>query len=319
MGIRIIGTGSALPCRVVTNQDLTAYVDTSDEWIRTRTGIEQRRILTGDESLRSLGKEAVAKALADAGVRAEEIDVLICTSIMTDYISPALACLLSADAGMRTDCVTMDLNMGCCGFIYALSVADAYLASSHARRVMVVGAEAVTRQMDFTDRSVCCLFGDACAAAVVESCSDKSVFDMQVQGDAQELHVSRPADDCPFHPDPTKNGLYMNGQEIYKFAVGAVADRIRDVMEKGGLSDKDVDAYLLHQANLRIIRSAIMHLHIDPAKAPHNIERYGNTSSASIPLLLDELRHEGAVRTGQRLLLCAFGAGLASAACTVYL
>ncbi len=315
MGIQIIGTGCAVPAQVITNEDLTYILDTSDEWIRTRTGIATRRILGDGESLSALGAEAVQNALASAGVAASDIDLLILCTVGGDWLSPSGAAILQAAAGLSERCITFDLNMGCCGFIYGLHTAQAYLSAGMAHRAVVVSAEGLSRHADWSDRATACLFGDAAAAVVLAATEAPTYFDIKVNGDASHLGIHRGGDNCPYHTAGEPHRLYMNGQEIYKFAVSAVAERIEALIDAAGVTGDGIDHFLLHQANLRIIDAAIRRTRVPAEKFPHNIEYYGNTSSASIPLLLDEFNRSGRLVRGQRLLLCAFGAGLASAGC----
>ncbi len=317
MGIRILGTGSAVPARTVTNDDLSLILDTSDEWIRTRTGIQTRHILGDEESLISLGTAAVERALDMAQVEKPNIDLLILCTVGGDWVSPSGSAILQKTVGLPDHCITFDLNMGCCGFIYGLHVAAAYLASGMAHRAVVVSTEAISRHADWTDRATCCLFGDAAGAVVVEATDAPTRFDIKVTGDDAHLGIHRGEDNCPYHTSGAPHQLYMNGQEIYKFAVSSVAERIEALLASAALSSDDIELFFLHQANMRIIDSAIRRLHVSPDKFPHNIEHYGNTSSASIPLLLDEVNRAGRIARGQKLILCAFGSGLASAACLV--
>ncbi len=317
MGIRILGTGSCVPAHIVTNDDLSLILDTNDEWIRTRTGIATRHILGDDESLITLGSTAVERAIDMANVPKSDIDLLILCTVGGDWVSPSGSAIIHEAVGLSERCVTFDLNMGCCGFIYGLNAAQAYLASGMARRAVVVSTEALSRHADWTDRATCCLFGDAAAAVVLEATDTPTHFDIRVHGDPRHLGIHRGPDNCPYHEPGKPHTLFMNGQEIYKFAVSAVAERIEALLASAALTGDDIDLFFLHQANMRIIDSAIRRLRVSPDKFPHNIEHYGNTSSASIPLLLDEANRSGRIIPGQRLILCAFGSGLASAGCLV--
>ena len=314
MGIRICGTGAAVPDRIVTNDDLTAYMETSDEWITKRTGIRERRVLSGDETLLSLATRAGENALRDAGATPEDVDLLIVTTLGGDFKTPSLSCLLAGELGI--DCITLDINMACCGFVYGLNTACAYLGAGMAKKVLLVSAEALSRIADWKDRSTCVLFGDAAAAVLVEPGAFDPTFVLKVDGKDgwQHLYARRSADSSPFgDPDYADNGfLHMDGQEIYKFAVSSVTGRLRELFDAAGTTLDDVRAVLLHQANLRIINGAASRFG-QTEKFPHNVERYGNTSSASVPLLLHEYAKE--LRRGDKIILCAFGAGLSSAAC----
>ncbi len=312
MGLKIIGTGSGLPGKIVTNNDLAEFMDTSDEWISQRTGIRQRRILSGSETLLELSTKAAAEALQEAQTSPDEIDLLMVTTIGGDYKTPALSCLLAGELGMN--CITLDVNMACCGFLYAMHTANAYFCAGMAKKVLIVSAEALSRLTDWTDRSTCVLFGDAAAAAVLEHSDCEPVFSMELRGKDgwEHLHATRGTDNCPFNNFENNGFLHMNGQDIYKFAVSSITARIHALLDTCSLTIEDINTVLLHQANLRIINGAVTRFG-HPEKFPHNMENYGNTSSASVPLLLHEVK--GNFRPGDKLILCAFGAGLASAAC----
>ncbi len=312
MGLKIIGTGCGLPGKIVTNNDLAAFMDTSDEWISQRTGIRQRRVLSGSETLLELSTRAAVEALQEANTSPEEIDLLIVSTIGGDYKTPSMSCLLAGE--LDINCITLDINMACCGFLYALNTANAYFRAGMAKKVLIVSAEALSRLTDWTDRSTCVLFGDAAAAAVLERSDSEPVFSMDLQGKDgwEHLHAARGTDNCPFNDFESNGFLRMNGQDIYKFAVSSITARIHELLDTCGLSIEDVGAVLLHQANLRIINGAVTRFG-HPEKFPHNIENYGNTSSASVLLLLHETKER--FRPDDKLILCAFGAGLASAAC----
>ncbi len=312
MGLKIIGTGCGLPGKIVTNNDLAAFMDTSDEWISQRTGIRQRRILSGGETLLELSTKAAAEALQQANTDSEEIDLLIVSTVGGDYKTPSMSCLLAGELGIN--CVTLDINMACCGFLYALNTANAYLGAGMVKKVLIVSAEALSRLTDWTDRSTCVLFGDAAAATVLERSDSEPVFSMELRGKDgwEHLHAARGTDNCPFNDFENNGFLHMDGQDIYKFAVSSITARIHELLDICDLSIEDIDTVLLHQANLRIIKGAVARFG-HPKKFPHNIENYGNTSSASVPLLLHETKDR--FRSGDKLILCAFGAGLASAAC----
>ncbi len=316
MSFYISGTGSAIPRRRVTNDELATMVDTSDEWISTRTGIKERRVMT-DETLLSLSAEAGRRALEDAGVLPEEIDLLICTTLQGDYISPSLCCTVAGELGI-TSCGSMfDMNMACCGFIYALDAADAYFRAGKAKKALVISAEAMSRLIDWTDRSTCVLFGDGAGAAVLEAGDGLEDIRLTVTPDIQKLFVDIRGDASPFEKMPERTAMTMNGQEIYIFAVSAIIAEINGILERAALSPDDIGHYVLHQANLRIIESARRKLRQPTEKMPTSIARYGNTSSASVPILLDELNRSGALKQGERIVMCAFGAGLTTGTCLI--
>lgn len=313
---RIAGTGSCLPEKIITNNDLSEFLDTSDEWIKTRTGIERRHVLSDNESLLSIGKEACLRALKMADCDPAEVDMLICCTLMGDFISPSLSCMLSGALGLRQDCFTIDQNMGCCGFICGLRTADAFFMSGSVKKVLVVSSEAMSRLVDWTDRSNCVLFGDAAGAVLLEAADNAVDFDFNLAESHEHLHVKRAGDNCPYNSYNYGNEqiIHMNGQEVYKFAVIAIVDRIKSLLNKNNLSPDEIDTYLLHQANLRIINSSIQKFGQDPSKFPHTIEETGNTSSSTCAYLLDIQNRAGRFRRGDKVVLCAFGAGLASIA-----
>ncbi|MBQ7355030.1 MAG: beta-ketoacyl-ACP synthase 3 [Clostridia bacterium] len=317
MSFRIIGTGSALPKTAVTNEELTRFLDTSDEWIRTRTGITERRVMDDSESLLSLATAACQNALEMAHTDPDQIQLIVCTTLTGDYISPALSCLIAKELGLSHRVITLDTNMGCCGFEYGLQIAHTYFASGVVtKKAIVVSAEALSRHADWTDRSTCCLFGDASGAVVLEAAPDRKIdFDWTVSGNAEVLNITRHADNSPWNSYDEKGILHMNGQEVFKFAVSSISARIGALLEKNRLAADDIAKFFLHQANIRIINSAIHKMGVAPEKFPHNIERLGNTSSATIPVLLDETVRAGGLQRGDKIVLCAFGAGLASIAC----
>lgn len=315
MGFSIIGTGSSVPALAVTNDMLSSFLDTSDEWISTRTGIRQRRILTGKDGddLLFHAAEASRRALAQAGTKSDEIDMVICSTLQGDGVAPSVSCLLTRELGLRCG-LTFDINVGCCGFLYALDMADAYMKSGRAEKVLVVSAEAMSRMCDWNDRSTCVLFGDAAAAAVLQKDGSPTGSSFLVEGNGDLLKVDRSAGNCPYGGGGTNTYISMNGQEIYIFAVSSIVNRIGEVLKEHRLSPDDIAVYFLHQANMRILQSARQKLRQPPEKFPHNIEWYGNTSSASIPLLLDEENRSGRLKARDKIILCAFGAGLASCA-----
>ncbi|HAN21081.1 MAG: hypothetical protein A2Y15_05030 [Clostridiales bacterium GWF2_36_10] len=316
MNFNIIGTGSCVPKKCVTNNDLTTFLDTSDEWIFTRTGIKERRLLT-DESLLDLAVEASQAALENAGVKAEEIDLIIFSTLQGDFISPSMCCLLSKRLGAVCG-RQLDINMGCSGFIYALDTAEAYFNSGKAQKALIVCSESMSRLSDWTDRSSCVLFGDGAGAVVLEKGDGLKAIELTVDGGYENLYVPISTGNCPYslHNDE-KPFLKMNGQEIYIFAVSAVVREITSILEKIGLTADEPDYYILHQANNRIIDSARKKLKQPVEKFPINLDRLGNTSSATIPILLDELNRTGKLRKGSKLILCSFGAGLTTGACAI--
>lgn len=316
MSFTITGTGSSLPALSVHNNDFVSFVDTSDEWISTRTGISRRHFIR-EESLGRIAVEASERALENAGLSAEQMDLILCATVQGEDISPSLACLVQGKIG--AECPAFDLNAGCTGFLYALSVAEAYFRSGMAKRILIVCAEQLSRFLDWKDRSTCVLFGDGAGAVVLSEGNSLLTLRIGAKGQRENLNISGGRPEGPFweKPDDKERFLHMNGREIFKFAVTTVQHEIEAAVRDANLCVQDVDYFLLHQANGRIIDSARTRLHQPEEKFPVNYAEYGNTSSASIPVLLDELNRAGRLEKGALLLLCAFGAGLTWGSCII--
>lgn len=318
MGIRVIGTGSAVPERVITNDDLAAIMDTSDEWIRTRTGIAERHILSDGESLTDLATAAAERAIEMSGVAPEDIGVVICSTLRGDYLTPGVAALVSNGLSVPSGAVIYDINMACSGFVVALNAAAAHLAAGASKYALVIAAEGLSRLVDWSDRGTSVLVGDGAGAVVVEyGESFLWDFEMRTDSDPSVLHVNRTTDNCPYNTEENDGFMIMAGQEVYKFAVSSVVERVGSILQRNSLTVEDVSKVLLHQANMRINRSAVSKLGGGEDKFPHNMERYGNSSSATVPILFDELARKNTFRCGDKIILCAFGAGMTSAACLV--
>ena len=313
--MRILGTGSALPVYTLTNERLTEFLDTSDEWIRTRTGIQTRQMLT-DETLLELGVKAARLALENAGLEAGDVDYIICSTVQGDTVTPSLACLLQKEIGAA--CPAVDINGACAGFIYALDLADAYLRAGKAGRMLVVCAEGMSRLVDWTDRSTCVLFGDGAGAVVVDGGEGLFHAHLTSDGNAVPLNLYPNPGNSPFAINPKPmTSLYMDGPEIYRFAVSHSTADLRTVVEEAGLALDEIDHYLLHQANKRILDAVRARLKQPEEKFPSNVYKRGNCSSASIPILLDEINRAGELHKGDKLALSAFGAGLTTGACVL--
>ena len=309
--MKIVGTGSCLPQRVVSNDDLAAIMDTSDEWISSRTGIRNRHIAT-TETTTSLACDAVKSALQDAGIDGSEIDLIIAASVSTDKIVPSLACQIQAEIGAGS-AVAFDINAACSGFLFGLATADAYFKTGRFHKAVVVGAEVLSKIMDWNDRSTCVLFGDGAGAAVVRS--DESGIMSMVQGSdgargnaltCEGRRVNNPYKKNDTSLDYTK----MNGQEVYKFAVKTVPKSIEEALLKADVKADDVKYFLLHQANLRIIEAVAKRLGQSIEKFPTNLQECGNISAGSVPVLLDFVNREGMLQKGDTIVLAGFGAGL---------
>ena len=329
--IRITGTGSALPGRIVTNKELEQMVETSDEWIRERTGIGERHVSVG-ETVVTLGSEAACKALEQAGKRAEEIDLILVATCSPEQYLPCCACQVQAAIG-AVNALAFDVNAACSGFLFALNTADAYLRTGLAENAMVIGSEVLSKLVDWTDRGSCILFGDGAGAVVVERCeASPGILGRALHSDgtgggvlqcgARELttpyaRTSAAKTDQKQQTDDREHYIQMDGQEVYRFATRRVPQCIEEALADAGLAVPDIDLFVLHQANARIIDAVAKRLHADREKFPTNLERVGNLSSASIPVLLDELHRQGKLHRGDRIVLAGFGAGLTIGACVM--
>lgn len=324
MTTRILGTGSAIPSRVVTNQELETFLDTSDTWIQERTGIGSRHAAT-TETTTSLAAEACRKALEDAGKKAEEVDLILAATVSPDCTFPCLACEIQAEIG-ADNATAYDINAACAGFLFALNSANAYIQCGMYRNALIVGAEVLTKIVDWNDRSSCILFGDGAGAAFIQE-EEEGVVAM-VQGAngkkgmalyRYEGYINTPFREAAVTEEESKGSGYleMNGQEVFRFAVSQVPDSIQKVLEKAGWDKSDVNHYVLHQANARIIQSIAKRLGEPEEKFPMNLHNYGNMSSASIPVLLDELNRAGKLKRGEKIIMSGFGAGLTYGATAV--
>ncbi len=310
MKARILGTGSCLSDDVLTNEDLAEIVDTNDEWIRERTGIKKRHITR--QGTVEMAVEAAEKALADSKVSAEDLDMILVGTVSPDYLFPTVACLLQERIGAgKVPC--MDLSAACSGFLYSLNTAAAWIQTGMYQKVLVVGAETLSRFVDWTDRSTCVLFGDG-AGAVVLAADEDGIYGMDMGSDGSKgMALSCPGIPIqnPLYKQPiVPQYLSMDGREIYRFAVRRIPETIRSVAEKTGTDLASVDHFILHQANQRILEAAAKKLKIPDEKMPINIDHCGNLAAASIPVLLDEYNKSGKLKRGDKVLLCAFGGGL---------
>jgi 3-oxoacyl-[acyl-carrier-protein] synthase III len=328
-GIRVLGTGSSLPGRVLRNDDFPPSLDTSDEWIRTRTGIVERRICAPGETTASLGVAAARRALDAAGLAPHDLDLIVCATVTPDTVVPATACLIQAELGCRR-IPAFDLNAACSGFLYALATASQFLQTGSARHTLVVGSETLSRVVDFSDRSTCVLFGDG-AGAVVLSAVDGPArgphsFRLYADGSRRDLiritgvANRRPLSSAPYVPAPGEDPfLRMNGREVFRFAVRTICELTQEAMADCGLTIGDLALIIPHQVNQRIIDAAFAELGIPASKLMVNLDRYGNTSAASVPIALDEAFQTRRLQPEDCVLLMAFGGGLtwASAVLTV--
>lgn len=319
-GIRICGVGSYLPDNIVDNEAYTAFIETSDEWISSRTGIKTRHIADG-ETTWSMGEIAAKRAIAQAGIDPLEIDLILVTSVTSDYITPSLSCVIQNLVGAQ-NAVCFDLNCACAAFIYALDMAHRYIKCGDYKTVLIVSAEMLSRITNYEDRTTCVLFGDGAGACVVKA--GDNLFAAHLGSDGSGMHLlfaNNPPPSSPFTtktpveneisnmPWPTGK-LFMDGKEVYKFATKMMPFSIEKACEKAGITTAELDWVVPHQANIRIIQTAMKNLHLPMEKAAVSIDHYGNTSSASIPILLDEMIGAGKLQRGQKIALSGFGAGL---------
>jgi 3-oxoacyl-[acyl-carrier-protein] synthase-3 len=313
--VSITGLGCYVPKRVLTNDELAQRVDTSDEWIQTRTGIKERRIAAPEEATSDLCIPAAEAALADAALAGSEIDLIIVATITADMPFPSTAAILANQLGAE-NAAAYDLSAGCTGFVYALTQGYGAIAAGLARRVLVVGADTLSRVVDWSDRSTCVLFGDGAAAVVLEEVEAGGfhVFELGADGaGGMELFMAAGGSRRPSSVETVAAGehyLKMNGREVYRFATRVLSSSAQAVLEASGRSIADIDLYVPHQANLRIIEHAAKKLGIEKERVFVNVDRYGNTSSASIPLALCEARQEGRLKDGTVVLMTGMGAGL---------
>lgn len=311
MTARIIGTGSAVPEQIVTNEDLSKIVETSDEWISSRSGIKERR-LAKEETTTSLAILAGKRALENAGIASEEIEVIIVATCTPDYFFPNTACQVQEAIGAK-HAVAFDLSAACSGFLFALSTAQAYIKGGIYQKALIIGAETMSKMIDWSDRSTCVLFGDGAGAAVV-SAEETGVLELVQKSDGTGKGVlsckARETRNLLNHESETKEYLYMEGQPVFKFAVKTVPECVEEVLKKAEVKKEEIRYYILHQANSRIIQSVAKRLKEPEEKFPMNLSLYGNTSAASIPILLDEMNRNGLLNRGDKLVLSGFGAGL---------
>jgi 3-oxoacyl-[acyl-carrier-protein] synthase-3 len=314
--VGIAGVGSQVPDRVLSNQDLEKLVDTSDEWIVQRTGIRERRVVSPGENCSDLATGAARKALAAAGLKATDLDMIIVGTVTADYLFPGVAHQVQANLG-APQASAFDVSAACSGFLAVLITGEAFVASGMATRVLVIGAEALTRIVNYEDRASCILFGDAAGAAVLtpfEHCDQGEILRRSLGADGTRLSmIWMPTGGSKHSPhgedyDPTGHYITMQGREVYRFAVQKMAELIETSLE--GTDPDEFGLVIPHQVNRRIIDGALDRLGLDCAKVVINIDRYGNTSAASVPLALDEALRDGRVEKGKLLVLVAFGAGL---------
>jgi 3-oxoacyl-[acyl-carrier-protein] synthase-3 len=314
---RITGTGSSLPDKILTNHDLEGMVDTSDEWITSRTGIKQRRIASKGEFTSTFAVEASRRALAMAGVKAEELDLIILGTVTPDFPFPATACIVQHEIG-AVNATAFDLSAACSGFIFGLSIADKYIRTGEAKKILVIGAEVLSRVVDWTDRNTCILFGDGSGAAVIEATEgDNSLLSTHIFSNGSywnTLYQPGCGNRNPATSEHTiaERLIYINmeGNDVFKHAVRALEEAACTALTANGMTASDVSLFIPHQANIRIIDATVKRLGItEEGRVFINLHNYGNTSSASIPISLDEANRSGRMKAGDIVLLDAFGGG----------
>lgn len=313
---RITGTGSALPDKVLTNADIERLVDTSDEWITARTGIKERRIASDDEFTSTFAVEAARRAMSMAGIKAEDLDLIILGTVTPDFPFPSTACILQHEIG-AVNAAAFDLSAACSGFMYGLSMADKYIRTGEARKALVVGAEVLSRVVDWTDRNTCVLFGDGAGAAVVEaSAGDAGILSTHIYSDGSywnTLYQPGCGNRNPASRQQTIDErlffIKMDGNDVFKHAVRAMGSAAETALKANTMTPADISLFIPHQANRRIIDATAKRLGIPEERVFVNIHNYGNTSSASIPISLDEANRAGRLKSGDIIMLDAFGGG----------
>jgi len=322
-GVHVTGWGTYLPSDVLTNHDLAQLVDTSDEWIRSRTGIRERRVAAAHETTASMAAIAAARAIAVAGLNPDEIDLILLATLTPDHWMPATAVLVKEAIG-NTRAAAMDVMAACSGFIYGYATAHAYIASGMAKHVLIIGAEALTRFLDYTDRDTCVLFGDG-AGAVILSAADAPGGTLSVElttepEGAYDIWIPSGGSMSPPSAETVARGehyMRMEGRETYRFATRTLASTALAAVSKTGLRPKDIDLFIPHQANMRIIETVAKALELPMDRMFVNLDRLGNTSAASVPIALAEAVDSGRIQVGDRIVLLAFGAGFTSGAVTL--
>jgi 3-oxoacyl-[acyl-carrier-protein] synthase-3 len=316
---RILGTGHYLPAKVVTNFDLEKVVDTSDEWIATRTGIRQRHVAAPEEASSDMATKAAAHALEAAGLRATDIDMIIVATVSPDMQLPSTAMFVQRNLGTQPNCPGFDIGAACAGFIYGLSIADAFVRGGTARHVLVIGVELLSRLVDWSDRNTCVLFGDGAGAVIVGPSDDpdRGILSTHLFADGSQieaLYIPAGGTRLPITPElvqQRKHLVHMTGSNVFKYAVKALASSSEEAIRANGLTPDDVDWLIPHQANLRIIEAVVQRSGIPRERCFVNIEKTANTSSASVPIALDQAVRMGKVKEGQRVVFCALGGGFA--------
>lgn len=315
MSFNMIGTGMYVPEKIVTNDDLSKIVDTNDEWISQRVGVRERHVCT-NETAADLGYHAALKALENSHCKPEDLDLILAATVSAETVSPSLACMVQNKLGAT--CMAYDINAACSAFLFLLETAAGYFARKKVKKVLVVGAERMSRILDWDDRGTCCIFGDGAGAAVLEAGDGYIDSIFTVKGGDEVINIPQFIGKSPFFElEQQKPYIHMNGQETFKYAVNAICSDITHLLESNHITADDLAYIVPHQANKRIIDYAARRLNIDQDKFYVNIEHYGNTSSASVPMALDEINRAGRLKKGDLIIMTAFGGGLANASCLI--
>ena len=315
MGIKILGTGAYLPERVLTNEELSKMVETNDEWITQRVGIRERHI-SEVETASDLAIKAAKKALENSGLVGADIDLIVCATISSETLCPTVAGLVGAAIGAQ--CPAFDVSSACSGFLFALDTAAAFIDRGGIRNALVIGAERLSKLVDWSDRSTCVIFGDGAGAAVITKGDNYLAHLLYTCGGNEVIEKPSFSGTSPFYKNEPKHPyIFMDGQETFKFAVKKIVEDVNAVLDMAGLTIDDIAYIVPHQANVRIIDYAAKRLKISTDKIYVNIDKVGNTSAASVPIALSELAGSGRVKKGDKIIMCAFGGGLSSAACII--
>ncbi|MGC6586105.1 beta-ketoacyl-ACP synthase III [Paenibacillus sp. Dod16] len=314
--VGIIGTGKYVPEKILSNHDLEKMVDTSDEWIVSMTGIRERHIAAPNEATSDLAYHAAVNALKSAGMNAEDLELIIVATITPDMFFPSTACLLQDRLGAKK-AAAFDLSAACSGFVYGLATATNFVKTGMYNNALVIGVDCLSRITDYTDRNTCVLFGDGAGAAIVGEVPEGrgfQAFDLGAEGaGGAHLYVEAGGSRLPASAETintNKHFIYMNGREVFKFAVRVMGSATEAVLSKAGIDKKDIDLFIPHQANIRIIKSAMERLELPEEKVVINVDKYANTSAASVPLALVEAQESGRLKEGDKVLMVGFGGGL---------
>lgn len=313
--MKIIGTGSALPQQSVTNEKISQILDTSDEWITSRTGIKERRLITSEDLIK-LAIRASKSAIEAANLEPSQLDYILCSNVANNFVTPAMSCVLQKE--LQAECPCIDLNAACAGFIFALDMAEALLKAGRANHILIICAEEPSKFCDWSARDTSILFGDGAGAVVVSQGDNLKSIRVTTTSKYEVLYYQRKMEKTPFDEGTeVQKPLVMSGKDVFRMAVSSSIKDVNEVLKDAQLDASQVDWYLLHQANARIIDSICQGMGGEKEKFPINLDKYGNTSSASIPILLDEMVRGNKIKSGDNLVLSAFGAGFVSGACVL--